>query len=171
MTDSPPPGPTQFCTKCGAQLKLDASFCTVCGGAVAAAPQTSVTSTTGEPQPAKSRPRGGSSRLWLIIGAAVLIIGLLAVLFLNRQEPVTALPPAIQEQAVQQNIPYPDVPRISPIDAKARLDTGEAVVVDVRALDNYQAAHVAGAISIPLDELEAGQYELPKNAEIITYCT
>ena len=33
MTDSPSPGPTQFCTKCCAQLKPDASFCTVCGAA------------------------------------------------------------------------------------------------------------------------------------------
>jgi len=172
MSDSPSPGVAQLCTKCGAQLKPDASFCTVCGAAVAAAPQTGVTSTTGEPQPAKSRPRGGGSRLWLIIGAAVLIIGLLAVLLLNRQEPATALPPASQPRAAaQQAIPYPDVPRVSPTDAKAQLDSGQAIVVDVRALEDYQAAHADGAISIPLDALEARMQELPKNAGIITYCT
>ena len=66
MTDSPSPGPTQFCTKCGAQLKPDASFCTVCGAAVATARPTGVTSASSEPQPAKSQPRGGRSRLWLI---------------------------------------------------------------------------------------------------------
>ena len=172
MTDSPSPGPTQFCTKCGAQLKPDASFCTVCGAAVAIARQTGVTSTTSELQPAKSQPRGGSSRLWLIIGGAVLIIGLLAVLLLNRQEPVTALPPATQPRAAaQQNIPYPDVPRISPTNAKAQQDTGQAVVVDVRDSEYYQAAHVEGAISIPLDSLEARMQELPKNGGILTYCT
>ena len=172
MTDSPSPGPTQFCTKCGAQLKPDASFCTVCGAAVATARPTGVTSASSEPQPAKSQPRGGSSRLWLIIGAAVLIIGLLAVLLLNREEPATALPPASQPQAAaQQAIPYPDVPRISPTDAKAQQDTGQAVVVDVRDAEYYQAAHVEGAISIPLDTLEARIQELPKNAEILTYCT
>ena len=172
MTDSPSPGPTQFCTKCGAQLKPDASFCTVCGAAVATARPTGGTSTTSQAQPAKSQPRGGGPRLWLIIGAAVLIIGLLAVLLLNRQEPATALPPASQPRAAaQQAIPYPDVPRISPTDAKAQQDTGQAVVVDVRDAEYYQAAHVKGAISIPLDALEARMQELPKNAEILTYCT
>ena len=172
MTDSPSPGPTQFCTKCGAQLKPDASFCTVCGAAVATARPTGVTAATGEPQLAKSQPRGGRSRPWLIIGAAVLIIGLLAVLLLNREEPATALPPASQPRAAaQQAIPYPDVPRISPTDAKAQQDTGQAVVVDVRDAEYYQAAHVEGAISIPLDTLEARMQELPKNAGILTYCT
>jgi hypothetical protein len=172
MSDSPSPGAAEFCTKCGAQLKPDASFCTVCGAPAVAARPAGAVSTTGEPKPAKSQPRGGSSRLWLIIGAAVLIIGLLAVLLLNREEPATALPPASQPQAAaQQAIPYSDVPRISPTDAKAQQDTGQAVVVDVRDAESYQAAHVKGAISIPLDSLEARMQELPKNAEIITYCT
>ena len=172
MSDSPSPGPAQSCSKCGAQLKPDASFCTACGAAVTAAQPIGVTPTTGTPQPAKSQPRGSSPRLWLIIGGAVLIIGLLAALLLNRQEPVTTLSPATEPPAsVQQDIPYPDVPRVSPIDAKARQDTGQAVVVDVRDAEYYQAAHVDGAVSIPLGEVEAGRHELPKNAEIITYCT
>ena len=172
MTDSPSPGPTQFCTTCGAPLKPDASFCTACGAAVATARPTGVTPTTSKPQPAKSQPRSGSLKLWLLIGGAVLIIGLLAVLLLNRQEPATALPPATQPRAAaQQNIPYPDVPRISPTDAKAQQDTGQAVVVDVRDAEYYQAAHVEGAISIPLDTLVARMQELPKNAGILTYCT
>ena len=63
------------------------------------------------------------------------------------------------------------MPRISPTDAKAQQDTGQAVVVDVRDAEYYQAAHVEGAISIPLDTLEARMQELPKNAGILTYCT
>ena len=106
-----------------------------------------------------------------MIGGAVLIIGLLATLLLNRQQPVTVLPSASQSPVAQQNIPYPDVPRMSPTDAKTQLDSGQAIVVDVRAVENYQAAHVEGAISIPLDALEARMQELPKNGEIITYCT
>jgi 3-mercaptopyruvate sulfurtransferase SseA len=103
----------------------------------------------------------------------VAVVGLLAVLALIRQEPaatptVAGGPPVV---APQQDIPYPKVPRISPADAKARLDSGQAVVVDVRATQYYQAAHIDGALSIPLSQLEAGQHELPKNAEIITYCT
>ncbi len=173
MTDSPSPGPTQFCTKCGAQLKPDASFCTACGAAVATARPKGVPSIAGQTQQAKSQPRGGGSRrLWLTLGGAVLIIGLLAALLFNRQEPVTTLVPANQSPAAsQQDVPYPDVPRISPADAKARLDSGQVVVVDVRGVEYYQAAHIEGAASIPLSELEAGRHELPKNAEILTYCT
>lgn len=33
------------------------------------------------------------------------------------------------------------------------------------------AAHVPGAIALPLTELETGHGQLPQNAEIITYCT
>ena len=173
MSDSPSPGPAQSCSKCGAQLKPNASFCIACGAAVATVQRTGVTPATSKPQPAKSQSRdGGSSRLWLIIGGAVLIVGLLAALLLNRQEPVTTLSPAAEPPAsAQQDIPYPDVPRVSPIDAKARQDSGQAVVVDVRDVEYYQAAHVDGAVSIPLSEVEAGRHELPKNAEILTYCT
>ena len=172
MSDSPSPGVAQLCTKCGAPLKPDASFCTVCGAAVATARPTGVTPTSGQPQQAKSQSRGaGSPWLWLIIGGAVLIIGLLAALLLDRQEQVTALRPATQPPSTQQAIPYPDVPRMSPTDAKAQLDSGQAIVVDVRAREDYQAAHADGAISIPLDALEARMQELPKNVGIITYCT
>lgn len=173
MSDSlsPSPRPVQSCTTCGAQLKPDASYCTACGTAVAPARPAGVTSSTSQARPAKRQPRGSSPWLWLIIGGAVLIIGLLAALLLNRQEPVTALPPATRPQAAQQDIPYPAVPRMSPIDARAQMDSGQAIVVDVRAVENYQAEHVDGAISIPLDALEARMQELPRNAEIITYCT
>ena len=172
MSDSPSPGPAQLCTECGAPLKPDASFCTACGAAVATARPTGVTPTSGQPQQTKSQPRGGSPRLWLILGGAVLIIGLLAVLLINRQEPGTTLaPPTEPPAAAQQDVPYPDVPRISPADAKARLDSGQVVVVDVRGAEYYQADHIEGAASIPLSELEAGRYELPKSAEIFIYCT
>ena len=53
----------------------------------------------------------------------------------------------------------------------ARLDSGEAlVVVDVRPTEEYRAAHVAGAVSIPLDELEQRLRELPEDRQIVAYC-
>jgi 3-mercaptopyruvate sulfurtransferase SseA len=109
----------------------------------------------------------------VIVAGVVAIIGLLTVLAFTRLAPVTTFPAEGQPAVVapQQDIPYPDVPRISPADTKAKLDSGLAVVVDVRAAQYYQAAHIDGALSIPLGQLEAGQHQLPKNAEIITYCT
>ncbi len=52
-----------------------------------------------------------------------------------------------------------------------RLRAGEPlVVVDVRPVEEYQAAHVAGAVSIPLEELEQRLRELPGDREIVAYC-
>ena len=47
---------------------------------------------------------------------------------------------------------------------------GEAVVVDVRPAGEYQAGHIAGAISIPLDSLPRYLAKLPKNQEVVAYC-
>ncbi len=53
----------------------------------------------------------------------------------------------------------------------ARLKAGEPmVVVDVRPPEEYQAAHVAGAVSIPLAELEQRLRELPREREVVAYC-
>src|SRR5438132_11308852 len=53
----------------------------------------------------------------------------------------------------------------------ARLRAGEPlVVVDVRPAEEYQAAHVAGAVSIPLAELEQRLRELPREREVVAYC-
>jgi rhodanese-related sulfurtransferase len=53
----------------------------------------------------------------------------------------------------------------------ARLRAGEPlVVVDVRPAEEYQAAHVSGAVSIPLAELERRLRELPREREVVAYC-
>lgn len=53
----------------------------------------------------------------------------------------------------------------------ARLKAGEPlVVVDVRPAEEYRAAHVAGAVSIPLAELEQRLSELPSDREVVAYC-
>jgi len=53
----------------------------------------------------------------------------------------------------------------------ARLEAGEAlVVVDVRPSQEYRAAHLAGAVSIPLGELEQRLRELPRDRQIVAYC-
>ncbi|HEY2980618.1 MAG TPA: rhodanese-like domain-containing protein [Anaerolineales bacterium] len=65
------------------------------------------------------------------------------------------------------------VPRVTPADAKAAFDRGEAVIVDVRGPDAYARGHIAGAISIPLGEFETNVagLSLDKQQWIITYCT
>lgn len=66
-----------------------------------------------------------------------------------------------------------EVPRVALEEARAALDSGAAVIVDVRSAEAYQASHVAGAVSIPLAEVEANPTGLALDREqwIITYCT
>lgn len=47
---------------------------------------------------------------------------------------------------------------------------GTATVIDVRPVQEYNAAHVRGAISLPLEQLEARLVELPADSEIVAYC-
>lgn len=54
---------------------------------------------------------------------------------------------------------------------RRRIAAGDdVVVVDVRPTSEYQAGHIAGAISIPLDELGDRLAELPADLEIVAYC-
>ncbi len=53
----------------------------------------------------------------------------------------------------------------------ARLTAGEPlVVVDVRPAEEYKAGHIAGAVSIPLEELEQRLRELPNDRGVVAYC-
>jgi phage shock protein E len=66
-----------------------------------------------------------------------------------------------------------EVPRVSLEEALTAIQSGEAVVVDVRSPEAYAASHIAGAISVPLDEIESNPagLDLDKDQWIITYCT
>ena len=51
-----------------------------------------------------------------------------------------------------------------------RLDDPELIILDVRPQVEYAQGHIAGARSIPIDELENRLSELPKEQEIVAYC-
>ncbi|MEQ8727503.1 MAG: metalloregulator ArsR/SmtB family transcription factor [Sandaracinaceae bacterium] len=60
-----------------------------------------------------------------------------------------------------------------PVDADelhARMRDGKALLLDVRPPEEFAAAHLPGAISVPLEELEAHLASLPKRKEIVAYC-
>lgn len=62
---------------------------------------------------------------------------------------------------------------VEPIDRRtllARLRSGEAMLIDVRPHEEYVAAHLPGALSVPLDELASRLQELGKDREIVAYC-
>jgi rhodanese-related sulfurtransferase/DNA-binding transcriptional ArsR family regulator len=51
-----------------------------------------------------------------------------------------------------------------------RLRSGEVTVLDVRPAEEYRAAHIPGAVSVPLKELEKRLGDLPRHREIVAYC-
>jgi len=62
---------------------------------------------------------------------------------------------------------------LEPVDGKELLDRvrrGQVVLLDVRPIEEFDAAHIAGAISIPHDELKRRLRELPKNRKVVAYC-
>ena len=72
-----------------------------------------------------------------------------------------------------------DLSGYAPIETAAGLKTAiaaaaaggpSAFVLDVRNTSEYEAGHVAGAVSIPLDELRFRLAELPREGRIHVYC-
>jgi len=62
------------------------------------------------------------------------------------------------------------VEMIARSELRARLGKDDVVVVDVRPEEEFEAGHIEGAVSIPVDELSTRVAELPGGAEIIAYC-
>ena len=63
------------------------------------------------------------------------------------------------------------VPRISQADFSKRMERGEIVVIDVRDAADYTAAHIPGAMHIPLSFIQGELPYLPRGRPIVTYCT
>jgi rhodanese-related sulfurtransferase/DNA-binding MarR family transcriptional regulator len=51
-----------------------------------------------------------------------------------------------------------------------RLRDGSVVVFDVRPEVEYRAGHIPGALSVPVDALEAALKTLPRDREVVAYC-
>ena len=51
-----------------------------------------------------------------------------------------------------------------------RFESGRIVVIDVRPAEEFEAGHIAGAISVPMNELASRLAELPRRKEIVAYC-
>jgi len=59
------------------------------------------------------------------------------------------------------------------VDARAlakRVQAGEVALLDVRPEDEYRAAHIPGALSVPLERLKSSLGKLPRDREIVAYC-
>ncbi len=169
---------TKFCPQCGSPVSAEDRFCPRCGATLIndGAPQRAVAG-GGEVK--------NSPLLSPVFIAAMAVVGILLIaagLLFSRDEGGRPVPTAVAgaqpvldsvPATAPPSIPFPNIPRISLADAEERLEDDEVVFVDVRSAEDFDAGHIAGAVSIPLgaSEMDAAYQELPQNAEIITYCT
>lgn len=63
-----------------------------------------------------------------------------------------------------------DLRPVSREELRALLASGQALALDVRPTLEYSQGHIAGARSIPVDELEQRFDELPQGQAIVAYC-
>jgi len=102
----------------------------------------------------------------ILIGVGIVIV-LVVVIWQLSLLPATT----IAQSSPSLDIPYPEIERVSLADARAALDDGSALFLDVRDAGTFGSKHITGATNIPLDELENRTGELPKDRWIITVCT
>ena len=108
--------------------------------------------------------------VWIMIAAAMFLVGCISQNTSSpsnvsrTQTPATA--PAEDDHAAQKT-----VERISIPDARAAVEKGEAVFVDVRQAGQYQSGHIAGALSLPEAEIPTRGSSLPERKKIIAYCS
>ena len=74
--------------------------------------------------------------------------------------------------SAQAPVPTPSpAPRMDVAECQKRVAAGKAVIVDVRDAAAYNASHIAGALSVPLDDVAAKADELKKRGKaIVAYC-
>ena len=55
-------------------------------------------------------------------------------------------------------------------DLLERAKSSDVVILDARPANEYQAGHIAGAISVPIDDLQDRLRSLPRDKEFVAYC-
>ena len=68
----------------------------------------------------------------------------------------------LQEKDIGKRIDIPDLVK--------KQSQGKITLLDVRPSEEYTNAHIPGAISIPLDELNKRLDEVPRKIEVVVYC-
>ncbi len=100
-----------------------------------------------------------TQRKWPLIAAAVVLIGIVAVVLITRNTPCCAT----GGQTVQDIAPAAYVEQFG--DGKAA-----HVLLDVRTAEEFDSGHIAGALNIPVDALQDRLSEVPQDTTVVIYC-
>ncbi|MPZ61973.1 MAG: metalloregulator ArsR/SmtB family transcription factor [Propionibacteriales bacterium] len=63
-----------------------------------------------------------------------------------------------------------DIDQVTRDELLRRVRSGQVAMIDVRPREEYAAAHIPGAVSIPLDELPERLADIPADQEVVAYC-
>jgi rhodanese-related sulfurtransferase len=63
-----------------------------------------------------------------------------------------------------------EIPVLSAKEAAARLDDGDALLVDVREMNEYVALRVGGAVLVPISQFALRYRELPQDQPLLLFC-
>ena len=81
--------------------------------------------------------------------------------------------PAAKVENTPSPAPTVEYKKISAADAKARMDSGdELIILDVRTKEEFDAGHIAGAVLVPNETIVDEQPDLlpDLDVEILVYC-
>jgi hypothetical protein len=90
---------------------------------------------------------------------------------ISTPSPLTTMPGASTPQPNAQQPDKAGVKRISAEDLRERVNSGRAVVIDVRDASAYATSHIKGALHIPMASVQANLDRLPKEKDVVAYCT
>jgi hypothetical protein len=136
--------------------------------------------TSRSPSEKRNVRRASSSSLVIpvIVGVAVVAIIFGVIMLRENQQPAAAALPGdisalvgTTQPLATNPPPNPGVPRATLDETRDKMERGEAVLVDVRSKASFDKSHAAGSISLPEEELLARLDELPRDKEVILYCT
>src|SRR5919112_4947177 len=108
-----------------------------------------------------TRERDGTHVTYSLAGADVL------QLWLELRDASAARVAEVERAA--RNYLGDEVEAISRDELVKRLRATDVVLIDVRPSEEFDAGHIQGAVSIPLDELDERLAELPADSEVVAY--
>jgi rhodanese-related sulfurtransferase len=59
---------------------------------------------------------------------------------------------------------------ISRTELRRRLQAGTVTLIDVRPAEEFEQGHIAGAVSVPVDQVTAWARAVPKGRTVVAYC-
>ena len=107
-------------------------------------------------------------RLFSLFTALILSLTLIAC---NSMDATKEKLAATAPTPAAKTTPGDGVRRITTVELRDAMATGEAIVVDVRTEMAFKEGRIKGARLIPVNEVLSKADELPKDKLIVTYCS